>query len=98
MTRLIGLLARLCQYQLWSFNSRDTKIAKLLPKKETLVNFNAEKLSKEGIFEVHILVKKSPVKESLMDCSKGQSISKGLFDILNSPKKRTNKLDFATMI
>ena len=39
MTRLIGLPARLWQYHLWSFNSRDTKIAKLLPKKEILVTF-----------------------------------------------------------
>ena len=33
-----------------------------------------------------------------LNATKGQSISKGLFDILNSPKKRTNKFDFATMI
>ena len=29
---------------------------------------------------------------------KGQLISKGLFGILNSPKKRTKKLDFTSMI
>ena len=30
--------------------------------------------------------------------AKGQLISKGLFGILNSPKKRTKKFDFTTMI
>jgi len=30
--------------------------------------------------------------------TKGQLISKGLFGILNSPKKRTKKFDFTTMI
>ena len=33
-----------------------------------------------------------------LNATKGQLISKELFDILNSPKKRTNKFDFATMI
>ena len=31
-------------------------------------------------------------------CPKGQLISKGRFGILNSPKKRTKKFDFTTMI
>ena len=30
--------------------------------------------------------------------TKGQLISKGLFGILNSPKKRTKNFDFTTMI
>ena len=30
--------------------------------------------------------------------TKGQLISKGLFVVLNSPKKRTKKFDFTTMI
>ena len=33
-----------------------------------------------------------------MYVSKGQLISKVLFGILNSPKKRTKKFDFTTMI
>ena len=32
------------------------------------------------------------------DSTQGQLISKGLFGILNSPKKRTKKIDFTTMI
>ena len=33
-----------------------------------------------------------------MECTKGQLISKGLFGILNSPKKQPKKFDFTSMI
>ena len=38
------------------------------------------------------------ISTGLLVCTKGQLISKGHFGILNSPKKRTKKFDFNTMI
>ena len=43
-------------------------------------------------------VQPNSLPSSLEGAIKGQLISKGLFGILNSTKKRTKKFDFTTMI
>ena len=39
---------------------------------------------------------RNPIRKNCV--SKGQLISKGLFGVFNSPKKRTKQLDFTTMV